>query len=112
MQHLEHREVPEREERLEERTHGSRRGVAGARRQRSAHGDREAAHAWAELHVEEYGWIGFDPSTGRCPDDAYVRVAVGLDYGQAAPLSGWRFGGGVEELEVGVRVGLSQTQPQ
>ena len=47
MQHLEHREVPEREERLEERTHGGRRhGVAGARRRRSAHRDHEAAHAW------------------------------------------------------------------
>jgi transglutaminase-like putative cysteine protease len=73
---------------------------------------REAAHAWVELHLGNYGWIGFDPSVGRCPDAAYVRVAIGLDYAGAAPLSGSRVGGGVEELEVGVRVGLSQVQAQ
>ncbi|TVV72358.1 transglutaminase family protein [Sphingomonas solaris] len=72
----------------------------------------EATHAWAEVHVEDYGWIGFDPSTGRCPDDRYVRVAAALDFRGAAPLSGTRTGGGFEELEVGVRVGTSQAVVQ
>lgn len=72
----------------------------------------EASHAWAEAYVEGYGWIGFDPTTDRCPCDRYVRVAMGLDYRDAAPLSGTRTGGGIEELEVGVRVGLSQPQEQ
>lgn len=70
----------------------------------------ESAHGWAEAHIDDMGWIGFDPSTGRCPDDAYVRVAVGLDYRDAAPLSGARTGGGEEELEVGIRVGLTNAQ--
>jgi transglutaminase-like putative cysteine protease len=70
----------------------------------------EAAHGWAEAWVDDMGWIGFDPSVGRCPDDAYVRVAVGLDYRDAAPLSGARTGGGDEALEVSVRVGLTDTQ--
>jgi len=84
------------------------RYVAGHvfRRDRPGHLE-EAAHAWAEAHVEGYGWIGFDPTTDRCPCDRYVRVATGLDYRDAAPLSGMRTGGGVEELEVGVRVGLA-----
>ncbi|MET0270193.1 MAG: transglutaminase family protein [Sphingomonas sp.] len=72
----------------------------------------EAAHAWAEAHVDDYGWIGFDPANGRCPDDAYVRVATGLDYRDAAPVSGMRIGGGIEAMAVGVRVGLSDTIPQ
>jgi transglutaminase-like putative cysteine protease len=67
----------------------------------------EAAHGWAEAWIDGMGWIGFDPAGGMCPDDAYVRVAVGLDYRDAAPLSGARIGGGDEELEVGVRVGLT-----
>ena len=70
----------------------------------------EAAHGWAEAHVDEMGWIGFDPAMGMCPHDAYVRVAIGLDYRDAAPLSGARTGGGDEELEVGVRVGLAHAQ--
>lgn len=69
----------------------------------------EAPHGWAEVWLDDMGWIGFDPSAGRCPDDAYVRVAVGLDYRDAAPLSGARTGGGDEALEVSVRVGLTDT---
>ena len=72
----------------------------------------EATHAWAEAYVDDYGWIGFDATCGRCPDDTYVRVATALDFRGAAPLSGTRTGGGLEELEVGVRVGTSQGQVQ
>lgn len=69
-----------------------------------------ATHAWAEAWVEGYGWIGFDAVNDHCPDDGYVRVAVGLDYHDAAPLSGARIGGGDEWLRVGVRVGLAPMQ--
>jgi len=68
-------------------------------------GDTHAAHGWAELHVENYGWIGFDAFEGRCPTDAYVRVAIGLDHHAAAPISGARIGGGAEALAVDVHVG-------
>jgi transglutaminase-like putative cysteine protease len=36
-------------------------------------------HAWAETFVEGLGWVGFDACNDRCPTDAYVRVAAGLD---------------------------------
>jgi len=64
-----------------------------------------AAHGWAELFVEGYGWIGFDPLEGRCPTEHYLRVAIGLDHREAAPLSGARVGGGHEALAVDVHVG-------
>lgn len=67
--------------------------------------DGHAAHGWAELHVAEHGWIGFDPSDGRSPGDAHIRVAIGLDHAQAAPISGARTGGGEETLAVDVHVG-------
>ena len=63
-----------------------------------------AAHAWAEAHVEGLGWVGFDPVTGACPTDAYVRVASALDYLGAAPVRGARFGGGKEHLDVSLSV--------
>lgn len=72
----------------------------------------DAPHGWAELHVPEYGWIGFDAATDRCPDDAYIRIATGLDFREAAPVSGARIGGGHEMLDIGVKVGLSQRQVQ
>jgi transglutaminase-like putative cysteine protease len=76
-----------------------------------------AGHAWAEAWVDGLGWVGFDPTNGRSPDDAYVRVAVGLDYIAAAPVRGARRGGGDEVMEVTVSAidlsaGPSQSQSQ
>lgn len=76
------------------------------------HGHRQAPHFWAELDVPGYGWIGFDPANDHCPDERYVRVAKGLDFRDAAPISGARVGGGHEVLNVGVDVTLSQAQTQ
>lgn len=64
----------------------------------------DATHAWAEAHVEGLGWVGFDVSNGISPDMRYVRVATGLDYTQAAPVSGTRRGGDGETLSVSVQV--------
>ncbi len=61
-----------------------------------------AAHAWAEAWIENLGWVGFDPTNGVSPTEAYLRVAVGLDYLDAAPVRGTRRGGGVETMSVSV----------
>jgi transglutaminase-like putative cysteine protease len=45
-----------------------------------------ADHAWAEAHIEGYGWIGFDPALDLCPAGRHLRVAVGLDALGAEPL--------------------------
>lgn len=66
------------------------------------HPEQEAAHAWAEAHVEGLGWISFDPTHGVCGTEGHVRVAVGLDALEAAPVRGSRRGGGIESLAVGV----------
>jgi len=62
-----------------------------------------APHGWAEAHIEEIGWIGFDPTRGLSPDERYVRVAVGLDTAGAAATAGTRIGHGREELAVDVQ---------
>jgi transglutaminase-like putative cysteine protease len=49
---------------------------------------------------------------GISTDDSYVRVACGLDYRDAAPISGARSGGGSEELTVQVRVSETPVQAQ
>ncbi|MEM6387246.1 MAG: transglutaminase family protein [Pseudomonadota bacterium] len=64
----------------------------------------DASHAWAEAHIEGLGWVGFDVSNGISPDARYVRVATGLDYREAAPISGLRFGPAAEELDVAIEV--------
>jgi transglutaminase-like putative cysteine protease len=72
----------------------------------------EAGHAWAEAHIEDLGWVGFDPTNGICTTDAHVRIAVGLDYLGAAPVRGTRYGGSGETLTVAVRVDQARQQAQ
>ncbi len=54
--------------------------------------DQSASHAWAEAHLPDIGWVGFDVSNGISPDERYVRVATGLDYTDVTPIRGVRFG--------------------
>lgn len=64
----------------------------------------DASHAWAEAHIGGLGWVGFDVSNGISPDARYVRVATGLDYREAAPISGLRFGPQNEDMDVAIEV--------
>jgi transglutaminase-like putative cysteine protease len=66
--------------------------------------DQEAGHAWAEAFVPDLGWVGFDPANGICPNDRYVRVALGLDSFGATPVRGTRYGVGAESLQVAITV--------
>ena len=59
-----------------------------------------ANHAWAEAFVEDYGWIGFDPSFQLCPNVNHIRVATGLDNLGAAPVRSAHYGGDGESLDV------------
>ncbi len=72
-------------------------------------GDAGGSHAWAEAHVDGIGWIGFDPAIGRSPTDHYIRVAVGIDSLDAAPVRSAHLGGFDEELKASVRVQSGQT---
>ena len=68
-------------------------------------GDEQAAsHAWAEAHVANLGWVGFDPANRMSPDERYVRLATGRDYRDAMPVSGIRLGEAQERLAVRITV--------
>ena len=63
-----------------------------------------ASHAWVECLLPGTGWVGFDP-TNRCvADERHIRVGIGRDYRDVAPIRGIFLGGGVSELAVEVRV--------
>ena len=66
--------------------------------------EQDATHAWAEAHIDGLGWVGFDVSNGVSPDERYVRLAVGRDARDAAPISGLRVGNADETLIVSLQV--------
>jgi len=66
--------------------------------------DQDASHAWAEAHIDGLGWVAFDISNGMCPDERYVRLAMGRDSKDAAPVSGMRLGVGQETMSVSLQV--------
>jgi len=76
----------------------------------AATGDEGAMHAWAEVWREKGGWLALDPSLGDVAARGHVRISVGLDYADAAPIRGVRSGAAREQLGVRVRIQAEQTQ--
>lgn len=64
----------------------------------------DATHAWAEVCLAGLGWVGFDVSNGVSPDEKYVRIAIGRDARDAAPIEGLRLGNADETLMVSLQV--------
>jgi transglutaminase-like putative cysteine protease len=64
----------------------------------------QASHAWAEVYLPAAGWIGFDPTNNTLADERYVKVSVGRDYDDVAPVRGNYQGSGHCRMEVEVEV--------
>jgi transglutaminase-like putative cysteine protease len=64
----------------------------------------QASHAWTEVYLPVHGWCGLDPTNNRRVDGHYVKVAVGRDYADAAPLRGTYIGTGDRKMAVDVLV--------
>lgn len=80
------------------------RYVTGYLHAGSEEGMAEASHAWAEIHVADLGWVGFDAANGMSPDETYIRLGSGSDARDAAPIRGVSSGVGREKLSVEVSV--------
>jgi transglutaminase-like putative cysteine protease len=62
------------------------------------------SHAWVDAWLTDVGWVSVDVSNRCLANASYVRLATGLDYHDACPVSGLRVGGGMETMQVGVNV--------
>jgi transglutaminase-like putative cysteine protease len=63
-----------------------------------------ATHAWMEVFVPGIGWQGLDPTHNRQPDQTYIKLAVGRDYADVAPVSGTYKGTTERTLTVDVKI--------
>ncbi len=68
----------------------------------------EASHAWAELYIDDLGWVGFDPANRCCPNERYIRLGSGLDAQDAAPIRGISLGSAGESMDISVNVAAQQ----
>jgi len=46
------------------------------------------SHAWVEVCGGDGEWVGYDPTHARVAGPEHIAVAVGRDYGDAAPIRG------------------------
>jgi transglutaminase-like putative cysteine protease len=60
------------------------------------------SHAWIEAHVPSVGWVEADPTHAGPMDDRYIRLAVGRDYADVAPIRGTYVGAPTEAMDVAV----------
>ena len=75
------------------------------------HPDEKGMHAWIEVLLPLGSepiltWVAYDPIKARRCDEQYITVAVGRDYQDVAPTSGYYLGTPASNLTVNVSVVL------
>jgi len=63
-----------------------------------------ATHAWAEVCIPFYGWIGLDPTNNCIANDRHVRLAIGRHFTDCTPVKGTYKGSSEHTLEVSVSI--------
>ena len=69
-----------------------------------------ATHAWIEAYIPFYGWLGIDPTNNAIANQNHVRLAVGRNYEDCAPVKGVFKGQVDAELFVKVEVSTTKTE--
>lgn len=64
----------------------------------------DASHAWFSVYSPNEGWLDYDPTNNKRPDQQYVTTAWGRDYADVAPIRGVVYGGGKQIVNVSVDV--------
>jgi transglutaminase-like putative cysteine protease len=64
----------------------------------------DASHAWFAVFIPGIGWLDFDPTNNKMPDDQYITIGWGRNYFDIIPLRGVIMSSDKHELSVSVDV--------
>ena len=64
----------------------------------------DASHAWFSIYIPDFGWVDFDPTNNRIPNEEYIILGYGRDYSDISPLKGVVQSSGNSSLGVKVNV--------
>lgn len=68
-----------------------------------------ATHAWIEVYIPYYGWLGLDPTNNLIASEHHVKLAVGRNYNDCTPVKGVYRGHVKDSLFVKVQVGTTKS---
>lgn len=69
-----------------------------------------ATHAWVEVYIPYYGWLGLDPTNNLIASEYHVKLAVGKNYKDCTPVKGIYRGKVNDSLFVKVYVSTTKNQ--
>jgi transglutaminase-like putative cysteine protease len=72
----------------------------------------DASHAWVDVLLPYFGWVGFDPTNNLVAHHRHIRTAVGRDYADVPPTRGIFRGKTESELYVAVHVEAGEKAPE
>ncbi|MGC4234070.1 MAG: transglutaminase family protein [Niabella sp.] len=64
----------------------------------------DASHAWISVYIPGMGWVDFDPTNNKHPDEQYITIGWGRNYFDVVPLRGVIQSSHKHELDVSVDV--------
>lgn len=64
----------------------------------------DASHAWFSIYIPTFGWVDFDPTNNKIPNEEYIILGYGRDYLDISPLKGVVQSSGGSTLKVKVNV--------